>query len=235
MNVDFSPFFNQYEQLVSLADHTFQRVKEQYPDKAVCVIHCSDCCYAAFDLSLIEAIYINHKFNQVFHGNEKYNILEKANKADRMLYKYKRKFHKQYQEGRPEHEILAEMAVVRIRCPLLNEYDQCDLYQFRPITCRFYGIPTAIAGKAHTCWKSGFQEGEQYPTVNLDIIHQKLYQISDQLIKAIQSKYHRMADILVPLSMALLNTYDEEYLGLPSKNKDKDNESIKEDDVPKDR
>ena len=111
------------------------------------------------------------------------------------------------------------MASERIRCPLLNDENLCSLYEYRPITCRFYGIPTSIGGKGHTCGKSGFVEGKQYPTVNLDIIHKRLYELSDELVKKIKSRHIKMAEMLVPLSMSLLTVYNEEYLGIGEKAK----------------
>ena len=113
-----------------------------------------------------------------------------------------------------EEEILTELAAERVRCPLLNDQNLCDLYGFRPITCRLYGIPTQIGGKGRTCTLSGFKAGEKYPTVNIDILQNKLFQLSGRLAKAIKSKYGGLGEILVPLSMALLTEYDETYLGV---------------------
>ncbi len=116
--------------------------------------------------------------------------------------------------GKNEGEILTTMAKARVRCPFLNEQEECDLYEYRPITCRLYGVPTSIGNTAHTCGMSGFIEGKEYPTVKLDIIQSKLYEISAELVKAIKSKHVKMADMLVPLSMALLTDYNEECLGI---------------------
>ena len=102
----------------------------------------------------------------------------------------------------------------RVRCPLLDEKKRCELYAFRPITCRLYGIPTSIAGKGHTCGLSGFKEGLAYPTVKLEKIQQRLYDLSSELVDSILSRHVKMAEILVPLSMALLTDYDENYLGI---------------------
>jgi Fe-S-cluster containining protein len=211
---DFTPFFKQYEELLATVNAVFERVKGEYPECVKCKIGCSDCCYALFDLTLIEALYISHHFNKQFSGNPKERLLEKADRADREVYKIKRSAYKDLEQGKSEDEILNHIAGLRVQCPLLDDEDQCSLYEYRPITCRFYGIPTAIGGKAHTCGKSGFVEGEQYPTVNLDIIHQKLYEISEELVKAIQSRYTKMADMLVPVSMAMLTDYNDEYLGI---------------------
>ena len=109
---------------------------------------------------------------------------------------------------------MEEMATKRVRCPLLNEEDRCDLYERRPITCRFYGLPTSIGGVGHTCGLSGFVKGQEYQTVNLDIIQKKLYELSHEFVTEIKSKHYKMADMLVPLSMAILTNYDDVYLGV---------------------
>ena len=214
MGLDFEPFFKEYEALLALADKTFEKVRQDYPDLVKCKVECADCCYALFDLPLIEALYINHHFNQTFKGKPKEDYLEAVNQIDRQIHKLKRKANKDLEAGRSEEEILTELAEARVHCPLLNDQNQCDLYGFRPITCRLYGIPTQIGGKGRTCTLSGFKPGEQYPTVNIDILQKKLFQLSERLARAIQSRYGGLGEILVPLSMALLTEYDETYLGV---------------------
>lgn len=214
MEIDLTPYFQKYEALVERADAAFDRVREAYAECVKCKEQCADCCYALFDLTLIEALYIHHKFNEKFKGSEKAQMLEKANRADRRIYKIKRKAFKEFEGGKNEGEILAEMALERVRCPLLNEKELCDLYDNRPLTCRFYGIPTAIGGAGHTCGQSGFEKGEQYPTVNLDAVHTQLQQLSAELLRDIQSKNIGLADMLVPLSMAMVTDFDDVYLGI---------------------
>ncbi len=214
MKIDFNPFFKKYEELVKAADDVFQRVSKEHSECVKCEIKCSDCCHALFDLTLIEAIYINQKFKEKIKGNSKRVIIDKANDIDRQIYKIKRKAHKELEAGADENEILTRLAQERVRCPFLNDKDSCDLYENRPITCRFYGIPTAIGGVGYTCGKSGFIEGVKYPTVNLDIIHSRLQQISADFVKEIRTEYIKLVDLLVPLSMAILTVYDEEYLGI---------------------
>lgn len=216
MTIDFTPFFKKYEELVAAANQVFEKVRNEFPSCVKCELGCSDCCHALFDLTLVEALYINHKFNEKYSDrpDDKAALIEKANSADRNVYRIKRAAYKRLDAGESEKAILEDIGKERVRCPLLNAKNECDLYDQRPITCRFYGIPTAINGKGHTCGKSDFKEGEHYPTVNLDIIHSRLYQLSDEIVKAIQSRHSRMGDLLVPLSMALLTVYDDEYLGI---------------------
>ena len=224
MEIDFSPFFKKYEELVAMADTVFERVKKEYPECVTCKLECCDCCYALFDLSLIEGLYINYHFNKKFKGKERDRLIDKSNRADRDAYRIKKKAYKDLKAGKKEDDILTDIAEKRIRCPLLNEQNLCDMYEYRPITCRLYGIPTTIGGSGHTCGKSGFVKGKQYPTVNMDILQNNLYKISAELVKEIKSSYVKMADMLVPLSTTLLTDYNEEYFGLKTVKKDSQKE-----------
>ena len=212
--MNLKPFFKKYEALLKTADDVFSKVAADYPEEVKCKYGCADCCYALFDLTLIEALYIKHHFDIGYEGLERERRIEIANKIDRELYKLKRKAYKDLEAGKKESEIFRELAEKKVRCPLLNDENGCDLYGYRPITCRLYGIPTSISGKGHTCGLSGFVEGTAYPTVKLDIIQNKLFELSAELVAAIRSRYSKMGEMLVPLSMALLTEYDDAYLGV---------------------
>ncbi|MBC2716798.1 MAG: YkgJ family cysteine cluster protein [Desulfobacteraceae bacterium] len=223
MKIDLMPLFKKYEALVSKAESVFEQVKTKYPNEVKCKEGCADCCHALFDLTLIEALYINYRFNEKFSGKEKIDLIEKANKADRQIYKIKKEAYRSTQGGKEEEAVVEEIGQKRIRCPLLGEENLCETYAFRPIACRVYGIPQAIGGKGRTCGLSGFKAGENYPTLNHDIIHDQLMTISSDLVQAIRSKHIQMAEVLVPLSMALITDYNEEYLGIRTENEPEGN------------
>ena len=214
MDLDFTEFFKRYEAVVAEVDAIFQRVHGEYADRVKCGIGCSDCCNALFDISLIEALYLNHKFLEKFDGAAKAEIFDRADKADRENYRLKRRVFKASEEGVPAAQILEDIAKMRLRCPLLNKDDKCDLYEHRPVTCRLYGIPTAIEGQSHTCGKSGFEPGQAYPTVNIDKLQDKLIMLSQELVASMTTTHSQMGEMLVPVSMALITTYDDEYLGV---------------------
>lgn len=214
MALDFESFFNKYEALLKQADEIFRQIEETYPENVTCKIGCSDCCHALFDLTLIEALYINVRFNKELEENKQRQIIEKANRADREIYRLKRKAFKTFNSGVAEAEILEMMAKERVRCPLLNETEQCDLYPYRPITCRYYGLPTQIGGTVHICGKTGFVTGEKYTTVRMDRVQQKLYELSKELTDSLKSRYVQLSEILLPLSMAILTEFNEDYLGV---------------------
>ena len=223
--MDFTKFFEKYKNLVESADKIFKQMKENYPDCVKCKVECSDCCHALFDVSFVEALYINKKFREKFQGEQLEKLLEKANNADRVIFKLKRDAYREFKGGKKEDEIMESIAEKRVRCPMLNDADKCDIYEFRPITCRIYGVPTAISGKGHTCGLSGFKAGENYPAVNMDILHDKLYDLSEELVASLNTRYPRLAELMVPLSMALLTEYDDQYLGIsPDKNENREQE-----------
>ncbi|MBF0482336.1 MAG: YkgJ family cysteine cluster protein [Desulfovibrionaceae bacterium] len=217
MDLDLSAIFSEYEKMAAEADALFATVKKACPEQVSCREGCSDCCHALFDLSLVEAMYINAKFAELVSGeDDRESVIALAGESDRAHYRLKRQAFKASQEGVPAAEILDIIARERIRCPLLDDTDHCRLYEHRPITCRIYGAPMEIGGKAHTCAKTGFTPGEKYPTVKVELIQDRLIALSQKIVDAIPTKHAALASVLVPVSMALLSTYDEEYLGLPT-------------------
>lgn len=212
---DLSPFFARYEALAQEADAIFEHIRGQFPAEVVCREGCSSCCYALFDLSLVEALYIKAQFDaRVPAGVERFKITENASSIDRKIAKIKRQAFRESQSGKDNNEILREMAAQQVRCPLLGADDRCLLYDNRPITCRLYGVPTAIGGKAHTCGKTGFLQGVAYPTVALDKMQERLAALSQELAASIQTAYTELHFMYVPVSMALITTYDATYLGI---------------------
>ncbi len=213
--LDFSKTFEKYEAMASDIDKIFKSLQGSHEDCVRCEVHCADCCHAVFDVTLVEAVYINHHFNVSLTGEDRRPILKRAEKADRKYYQIKRRLQKMYiDQGKPPDEIFFQLAQERVPCPLLNDERVCDLYTRRPITCRIYGIPTSIDGKTHTCEKSNFEEGTAYPTVNLDKINNRLFALSEELLQELGAKNLKMHMSLVPPSVALMTTYDEKHFGI---------------------
>lgn len=217
---DLDHIFKSYERVAAEADAVFGHVAQTYPQCATCHEGCSDCCNALFDLPLVEAMYINRVFNESFpHGRERSQILEKASKTDRNLARAKKELFKAEKSGASRGQIIEKASGMRMACPLLGEDNRCILYESRPITCRLYGIPLAIGGDAHVCGFSGFDRGQTYPSVQMDKIQAKLENLSREIAAAVNSRFE-LHDIYVPLSMALLTSYDEKYLGIGEPDRD---------------
>jgi len=97
---------------------------------------------------------------------------------------------------------------------MLGEDNLCVMYDNRPITCRVYGIPTSTAGASHICGRTNFVQGNPYPTLNMDKIYSQLQLLSAELIKDINSEKIRMHEMLIPVSMAMITDFNEDYLGV---------------------
>lgn len=211
--MEFKEIFEKYEALVAEVDKAFDKIAEQTEDGIKCGKGCSDCCHALFDLTLVEAMYLNSKFNELYSGMMRSDIMHEADSADRQIHKIKRRAFKASQSGTPASEILREVSRARIKCPLLLKEDLCALYDFRPLTCRIYGVPMNIGGQAHSCQKSGFAPGKSYPTINMDTLQSKLMELSEEMAASINSSLKELPEVLVPVSMALVTEYTADYLG----------------------
>lgn len=214
MALDFSEFFDRYAAVLAKVDEAFGQIQEQTGDAVSCGKGCSDCCYALFDLTLVEAMYVSHHFRKSFSGMKKSELMERADHADREVNRMKRKLYKATQKGAPSSEILKLVAETRQRCPLLGEDDQCEMYDHRPITCRAYGVPTAIGGEVHTCGKSGFEPGKPYPTIHIEKLQDSLMSMSLELAGTLNTRYKELGSMLLPLSMALLTEFNADFLGI---------------------
>lgn len=212
---DLSSIFTRYEALRAEVDDLFGRVRGDFPQCVVCKEGCSDCCHALFDLSLVEAMYLNKAFEAAFeHGPERSAILERASDIDRLITRIKRDLYRAEKDGESPEQIMERAAQVKVRCPLLDDNNQCLMYHARPLTCRVYGVPTAIAGQGHVCGFSGFEKGKPYPTIHMDKIQHRLEDLSRDVAVTVKSRFKELHDVYVPVSMALLTRYDEAYLGI---------------------
>lgn len=214
MSLDFSDFFQRYEAVTAEVDAIFTRVASEHPRLVRCGDGCSDCCLALFDITFIEGLYLNYHFNKQFSGTARSELLDRADRADRRIQQIKRDAFRASRQGMRVREILDMIGKSRVRCPLLSEENNCLLYDYRPVNCRLYGIPTASEGIAHTCTLSRFAPGIPYPTVHMEKVHDRLLLLSRELVETLPTKNEKMFDMLIPVSMALMNSYDENFLGL---------------------
>ncbi|MDR3362841.1 MAG: YkgJ family cysteine cluster protein [Desulfovibrio sp.] len=212
---DLSDIFSHYEAVRDNADSLFAKMQATHPDCVLCHEGCSDCCHALFDLPLVEAVYFKRAFDAAFgHGAQRSAILKRASETDRKLTRLKRRLFQEEKDGQSKEAIMARAAQIKLPCPLLDENDRCLLYDARPVTCRIYGVPMAIAGQGHVCGFSAFEKGKSYPTVHLDKMQARLDDLSRELEKTLRSRFAELHEVYMPISMTLLTTYDETWLGI---------------------
>jgi Fe-S-cluster containining protein len=198
-------FLHSYEFMVDQADRAFHKMKEEYDSKMACTLHCCDCCHAVFGLFLVEAANLRLRFDQL-HRKRKKEVLLRCSETERGLKRLEKKL--EMQGGDEEMQTLV-LARERIRCPLLDENQECVLYDHRPITCRVYGIPTRIQGKARVCGKAKFDQGISYPLFDLDGVYRSLYALSRELLTELGGKNPEKATLLISVPRALSATVDE--------------------------
>lgn len=214
MRPELEPVYTKYRQIRDEADALFSHVAKTYPDCVSCHKGCSDCCHAVFDLSLVEAMYLNDAFKKAFsYGPERSKIIERASETDRQLTRMKKSLYRAEKNGASTEAIMDKASVLRVRCPLLDDNNQCILYEARPVTCRLYGIPLLIGDESHVCGFSGFDQGRQYPAVRTGRIQARLEELSAEIAERLGSRFE-LGEVYVPLSMALLTEYDDSWLGI---------------------
>lgn len=184
--------FRSYELLVDKADRAFTAMASGHAEAMKCERHCADCCHAVFGLFFIEAAFLKEHFDNLDKDLIR-EALPRCNEAERALRRLEVKLRNCGDDPRMQNRV---MASERSRCPLLNENDECILYSHRPITCRLYGIPARIQGKARVCWKSGFKAGETYPVFDLDGTHRDLFELSKAFLRELQCEDQAKASLL---------------------------------------
>ncbi len=212
--MDFTCLFEPYDTLVVRADKAFQQMRRDFGDCIKCELHCADCCHAVFGLFLIEAVFLKHDFDQL-NEKERNLALFRCDEADSDLEKLQGAL-KAF-ENDPQMKAYS-MARARIRCPLLNDNKECILYPYRPITCRLYGIPTAVQGVPRVCGKTGFEKERSYPIFNLDGIHRELYTLSKELLEWAGKNDPERASLLLSVSKVMRTPLEELIGGSPGEN-----------------
>jgi len=209
--MDFLYLFEPYENIVSRADEAFQQAKEEFPECVRCEPHCADCCHAVFGLFLIEAAFLKRDFDQLGE-EEREAALKRGRDADQALEKLEGTL-RSFKED--PQMISYSLARARIRCPLLNDHNECVLYPYRPITCRVYGIPTRVRGVPRVCGKAAYKKDQEYRLFDLDEVHRDLHQLSRELLQRAGGKDLEMSTLLFSVSKVIKTPFEELITGIP--------------------
>ncbi len=191
--------FEKYKQLVAKGDAAFETMERDYGSCIKCKPQCSDCCHAIFGLFLIEAAYIQQHFNRLDRKLMREALL-RAEKSEKELQRVEERLQAYEDDSQMKSYALSKE---RVRCPLLNQDEECIIYPHRPMTCRVYGIPTAIQGKARVCGKAAFKREESYPTFDLDACYKELYRLSRELLVKMGQTDMENASLLISVSKVL--------------------------------
>ncbi len=183
------------DELRARCDQAFAQVAGRHPAEVACRPGCDDCCHAVFDLSPVESLALALAFSRLGRKERRAvgrRLQRAAADYDRVLEAGARLGG----EARLEH-----FSRQRVACALL-EGGRCALYAERPLTCRLYGVPVAAAGRARTCRKAGFVEGETYPTVDLGRVQAELQELSRPVVARFAELGRARLDVARALMLA---------------------------------
>ena len=203
--VNLTRLLKSYELLVDKADSAFQKMIKEHGPCIKCERHCSDCCHAVFGLFLIEAAYLKQHFDRL-ESKAVREALLRCNDTERAIKRLEIMQQRYEDDPRMQAYVLSRG---RIRCPLLDEKQDCILYAHRPITCRVYGIPTKIQGLARVCGRAGFEKGESYPTFDLDGLYRDLHDLSKELLNSVKKGNPEKASLLISVAKAISTPHNE--------------------------
>ena len=121
--VDLSPYFREYESLVRDVD---QKIDAQRGPVGGCGRERDDCCFAFFQLSLVEAVYLFNVFNRSLTSQARQAVIHRAVAAIKQTAC-------PYPGQTPEGG--STIRNMQLACPL-NEGGGCLLFPHRPLRCR---------------------------------------------------------------------------------------------------
>jgi Fe-S-cluster containining protein len=130
--VDLFPFFTDYGRLLQEVDNCLLRGGKE----GLCGRGHTDCCRELVVLSFIEAVYVNHVINTTLGRVARQNVIERALEAGRSL----RELRRQEQTGLSDPALAAAYRQAHILCPL-NEFEECLIFENRPLACRLFDVP----------------------------------------------------------------------------------------------
>jgi Fe-S-cluster containining protein len=134
--------------LVQIMSDSFAEAAKRAGDHLLCKLGCSQCCHGAFVLSPLDALRLREGMD-ILRATEPDLAREIEHRASMWMVEYEAGFPGDFQTG-----LLGDSAEERERfesfaneapCPALDtETGRCDVYAWRPMTCRLFGPPVRM-------------------------------------------------------------------------------------------
>jgi Fe-S-cluster containining protein len=146
-----------YKDLLTEVDAWFSRCSALYPDKIACTKGCSECCRSLFDITILDAATLKNGFEQLPEAVRN-SVRSRAEERLKQIRNVWPEFSHPYTLNyRPEEDWQLLMREDdETPCLLLDDREQCLLYESRPMTCRLHGLPLIdVSGEVmHDEWCS---------------------------------------------------------------------------------
>lgn len=134
--------FHQYQALLARVDAWFGRCATVAGGSIHCTAGCSGCCRGIFDITLLDAAYLNHGFRTTVEAQVRERVLARCRRRLRKLRshwpEFSRPFVLNYRLETDWEELMPDDD--ETPCVLLVD-GRCLVYDYRPMTCRLHGLP----------------------------------------------------------------------------------------------
>lgn len=123
-----------YKEILTAADRFFARIREEQPAALACRAGCTGCCHGLFEISGADLALLADGL-ETLDAPARTLLLERARAV------LESTAHPEIRECTPaEKEAFFERAA-EVPCPALGDGGSCLLYEYRPLTCRTFGLP----------------------------------------------------------------------------------------------
>ena len=134
--------FEKHNSLVSYLDSRFRSIQDKYKSQMFCRPGCTQCCYGLFDISLPDAFRIAQAFG-LLPKQIRSAVTDRSSTIQTKIILEGRELQEPFFLNEISEERIDQLVegLSDVRCPLLDEYDRCLIYEDRPVACRLEGIP----------------------------------------------------------------------------------------------
>lgn len=184
--VDLSVFFAEYEALIREVEEKAAAAARSSGPACDCGLGSDGCCRHYFEMSLIEAVFLNNRINRHLTSNERQEVINRAVAVSRRL----RLVAGQVSPAGPEEEIDRIYTAEELLCPL-SVGGKCLLYEHRPLRCRTWGLPPEALDAA--------------------LVEEMLSNISKDVFFALSGVFPGKSELLFPCHDALSGRFIQVY------------------------
>ena len=209
--VELTPFFQEYETLLNLIDHAFQKTNATNANVLSCGRESEECCYRLVDLQFIEAVYLNHKMSIHLTSTERKEAIERAVKVSKKIGQLEKKLRAGGVRSKDDSKKLGEMyALQEITCPL-NLNSRCIVYPVRPTACRLYGLPVSREGKVEIFGNKGKEVAAEGAKLDYDQVAAVLAKTSENVLQALSTAAVAESRLTFALPDAVSGRFVQKY------------------------
>ena len=184
--VDLSVFFAEYESLIREVEEKVAASARDSSSACDCGLGSDGCCRHYFEMSLIEAVFLNNRINRHLTSNERQELINRAVEVSRRL----RLIAGQVSPAGFEEEIDRIYTAEELICPL-SVGGKCLLYEHRPLRCRAWGLPPEALDAA--------------------LVEEMLSNISKDVFFALSGVFPGKSELLFPCHDALSGRFIQVY------------------------